>query len=235
MANMPPRSKDSNSDTPVTYTRIIHVPSLTINKDDFDRLISIVQKTGKTPTFDIEAAQESLSFTNIQSLGSEKWPSNIKQLRFRAGYSLPQISGSIDNPDQFTFSKITLESDNRDWISARVDELTRFLNQHRNWHSIFHNLKYTLVQVILLAGLLIYLSVTHFSQPHQTAFRVIFMVASLYAVMALYFIFLPKVFPFLVLEPEHPTTYTRFRSALKFLIPAIFIGLIVQAILISLS
>jgi len=234
VAKTPPRTEDSNSDTPVTYTRIIHVPSITINKEDLNSLISILEKTGQTPTFGIETGQESLSFTNIQSLGSEKWPANIKQLRFRSGYPLPQISGYIDSPDQFTFSKITLEANNRDWISARTDELTRFLSQHRNWHSIFHNIKYTVVQGILLAGLLIYLSLTHFSQPDQSPFRVISIFGSIYAVMALYAFFLPKVFPFLVLQPEHPTTYTRLRSALKFLIPAIFVGLIVQAILISL-
>ena len=235
MAKRTPRIKDNNSNIPVTYTRTIRIPSITINKEDFNSLISILEKTGQTPTFGIEAGQESLTFTNIQSLGSENWPANIKQLRFRSGYPLPQISGYIDNPDQFNYSKITLEANNRDWISARADELTRFFSQHRNLHYIFHNPKYTLVQGILLAGLLIYLSITHFSQSHQDAFRMISVFASVYSVLALYAIFLPKSFPFLILEPEHPTTYTRLRHALKFLIPAIFVGLIVQAILISLS
>jgi len=231
-----PSTEDKNSNTLIEYTRKITVPSITLNKDDFKSLISILEKTGETPAFDIETNQETITFIGIQSLGSEKWPANIKHFGFRASYSKPSIHGYIyvSESDRFGFSDIILEANDRDWISAREDELKRFLDQHRNWHHIFHNVKYALAQGLLLFGLLSYWLITYSKQQDWGTITVLPVLASLYAIWALYGILLPKVFPFLVLEPEHPSAYTRLRSALKYLIPAIFVGLVVQAILISL-
>jgi len=230
-----PSTGDRNSNTPIKYTRKIAVPSITLNKDDFESLISILEKTGQTPTFEIETDRETLSFLDIQSLGNQKWPANIKRFTFDTGYFRPSsIHGYIvSDGDRLGFSNITLEDNDRDWISAREDELKRFLNEHRNWHYIFHNLKYALAQGSLLFGLLAYWLITYSEQRDWETFTVFPVLASLYAIWALYGILLPKVFPFLVLEPEHPSFYTRLRSALKYLIPAIFVGLVVQAIVIS--
>lgn len=227
------RTSASKSNTPVEYSRRIPVPSITINKDDFNTLIKILEKTGQTPTFQIKTDCEELTFTNIQFLANQKWPANIKELRFVRKYPGPYISGYIDTPDQLNFSNITLESDDRDWISARSDELTQFLNEHRNWHYIFHKFRYTLAQGILLASLLNYWIVTSFIQRGWGALWVLPFMAAIYAVYALYGDLLPKVFPYLVLEPEHPTFNTRLRSAMKYLIPAIFASLIAAAIIIS--
>lgn len=225
---------DNNSNTPIRYARKITVPSITLNKEDFKTLILILKKTGQTPSFDIETDQESLTFTDIQSLAGEKWPANINELRFHAGDSTGGINAYICTPDHTSFSYITLAGNNRDWISARTDELTRFLNQHRNLHHVFHNYKYALAQGLSLFCLLAYWLITYAIQQDWGKFTPLPPIASLYAIWALYAAFLPKVFPYLVLEPELPTFNTRLRSALKYLIPAIFTGLVVQAILISL-
>ena len=229
-----PRTSASKSNTPVYYSHKISVPSITINKDDFNRLVSILEKTGQTPTFQIKTDREELTFTNIQFLANQKWPANIKELRFLRNYPGPYISGYIYTPDQLSFSDITLESNDRDWISARSDELIQFLNQHRNSHQIFHKFKYTLPQGILLAALLGYWIVTSSIQRGWGALWILPFFAANYAVYALYSALLPKVFPYLVLEPEHPTFNTRLRSAMKYLIPAIFASLIAAAITISL-
>lgn len=230
-----PGTGDRNSNTPIMYTRKITVPSITLNKDDFKSLISILEKTGHTPDFDIETDQETLTFIDIQSLGGEKWPANIKRFGFRTGYSGPSISGYICSPNPFSFSNITLKDNDRDWISARSDELTRFLDQRRNLHHIFHNFKYALAQAVLLCSLLDYWLISYAIQRDSRLLIFLIVTGSIYGIWALYDALLPKVFPYLVLEPEFPTFYTRLRSALKYLIPSIFAGLVVQAIVISLS
>jgi len=233
MTDSRPRTSASKSNTPVEYSRKIPVPSITMNKDDFNSLVSILEKTGQTPTFQLKTDREELTFTDIQFLANQKWPANVKELRLQRNYPGPYISGYIYTPDQLSFSNITLESDDRDWISARSDELIQFFNQHRNWHHIFHKFKYTLPQGILLVALLGYWIVTSFTQRGWDTLWILPFLAANYAVYALYGALLPKVFPYLVLEPEHPTFNTRLRSAMKYLIPAIFASLIAAAIRIS--
>lgn len=229
-----PSSTDSDSNTPVIYNRTITVPSITLTKDDFNSLLSILAKTGHTPAFDIETNQEKLTFTDIKFLANQKWPANIKQLTFHSGYSIPSISGYIYTPDLESQSNITLTANDIDWISARTEELRLFLHQHHNRHHIFHAFKYTLAQGLLLAGLLSYWFASSILEdsPLLLIFTII---AIIYAVWALYGALLPKVFPYLVLDPEQQSVYTGLRSALKFLIPAIFVTLLGTAIFISLS
>jgi len=238
MKKRTPGTGGRNSNTPVGYTRRIPVPSITVNKDDLKNLISILKKTGHDPTFDIDTRREQLTFTDIEFLSSQKWPVNIKHFRFRTSYATHRIHGDIHVTDMappgLDFTNITLEATDRDWISAREEELTRFFDQNHNLHYFFHNIKYVIAQGVLLFGLLTYWLITYFTQRGWESVVVWPILALLYLIIGLYGTLLPKVFPYLLLEPEHPSFYTRLRSALKYLIPAIFVGLIIQAILISL-
>ena len=143
-----PISGDTNSNESVLYTRRISVPSLTLNKDDFNDLKLIIEKTGQTPAFELETEKESLAFVDTQSLGNQKWPSNIERFTFQTEYYKPRIKGYIVNPDANNRSEITLEGYDRDWVSARTDELNRFLYEHRNFHYIFHTFKYAFSQAL---------------------------------------------------------------------------------------
>ena len=228
-----PISGDTNSNESVLYTRRISVPSLTLNKDDFNDLKLIIEKTGQTPAFELETEKESLAFVDTQSLGNQKWPSNIERFTFQTEYYKPRIKGYIVSPDANNRSEITLEGYDRDWVSARTDELNRFLYEHRNFHYIFHTFKYAFSQAFILAGLLIYWLITYGGQRDWGAYTAIPAIASYCFVFFLYTSLLPKCFPYLVLQPEFPTFHSRLRNALKFFIPAVFVGLVVQSIMIS--
>jgi hypothetical protein len=235
MASSAPGGNSTNSDTPVQYTREITPPSTTLNKDAFHSLISILKKTDESPTFTLKTKTEQLTFPDIQFLANQKWPANIEYLRFHTGPYGRNINGTVYTSNILGSSAISLQDTDRDWVSARSDELTQFLAQNRNWHHLFHNIKYILVQAIAFAALLVYLSVSSLQQAGWGRFALLPILASIYLTIAIYGTLLPKVFPFLVLEPEQPSFYTRLRTAFKYLVPTVFAGLIVQAILISLS
>jgi len=214
----------------IFITRNIHIPSLTLNSDDLNKFKLILDKTDSSPTFTIETDTETLAFDDFQSLAEQHWPANIKQLTFRTGYSGRRISGYIYTNNIYGLSHITLEDNDRDWISARTDELNRFFDQHRNMHHLFQNIKHIVAQAVLLVALLSYWLIIYFIFHGWGEFIFFPLVAILYGVWYLYGSLLPKVFPFLVLKPEYPSSATKLRNVLKYLIPAIFVSLLAQLI-----
>ncbi len=212
-------------------TRKIPIPSLTLNQKGLNNFKLILDKTGSSPTFSIETSTEELNFNDFQSFANQNWPTNIKQFTFRTGYTKRRIYGYIDTNNIYGLSNITLEDNDRDWVSARVDELKRFFDQHRNWHYVFQDIKYVIAQGLLLVALLDYWLISYFIERDWNAYLFFPIVATLYGAWYLYGSLLPRVFPFLVLEPERPSFTTKLRNALKYLIPAIFAGLVIQVIL----
>jgi len=212
--------------------RTLRIPSLTLTKDDLKNLKLILDKTGKNPTFQLDTGTEEIEFNDFEVIAKPNWPANIKQLRFGTGYTHRTIRGFIDTVDMLGLSNITLEDSDRDWISARTEELKQFLNQHHNWHYFFHRLGFVIAQGLLLVALLDYWFMTQFFIPQDLVKISIFPVlATAYGAWYVYGFLLPRVFPFLVLQPEHPSFITKLRGVFKYLMPAIFVGLFVQLIL----
>lgn len=214
----------------VFITRNVPIPSLTLNSRDLNEFKSILDKTGSSPTFKIETDTEVLEFSDFQSFTKQTWPANIKQFSFRTKYTKPSIWGYVDTNNILGLSHVELEASDRDWISARTDELKRFFNQHRNMHHLFQNIKYIIAQGLLLVALLDYWIISYFIERDWKAFAVIPILVTFYGAWYLYGALLPRIFPFLVLKPEHPSFTIKLRNALKYLMPAIFVALFIQLI-----
>ena len=121
----------------VFITHKITIPSLTLNIDDLEKLKLILEKTGSSPSFGIKTVAEELDFHDFNSFTKNNWPANINEFTFRTNYTGRRIHGYIQTDNILGLSNVTIENTDRDWISARVDELKRFFDQHRNWHNLF--------------------------------------------------------------------------------------------------
>ena len=214
----------------IFITRKLKIPSLTLNQKGLDAFKSILEKTGESATFSIETSNEEMNFSDFQSFADQSWPAHIKQFTFRTSYTRRRIHGYIETNNLFGLSNITIEDNDRDWVSARVDELRRFFNQNRNFHYLFNDIKYVLAQGILLFGLFDYWLIRYLIDKDLGALIFLVIMFSLYGGWYIYGSLLPNVFPFLVLTPEHPSFTQKLRSLLKYMIPAIIAALIAQFI-----
>lgn len=211
-------------------TRKLKIPSLTLNQKGLNTFKSILEKTGHSPTFSIETADEEINFVDFKSFIDQNWPAHIKQFTFKTHYTGRRIHGYIDLNNIFGLSNITIEDNDRDWLSARVDELRRFFDQNRNFHFLFNDIRYVLAQALLFFGLLDYWIIRYLVEQDLKSPIFFVLVLSYFSAWYLYGSLLPKVFPFLVLSPEHPSFTTKLRIVLKYIIPTIFIALSAQFI-----
>jgi hypothetical protein len=216
------------------HTTTLRVPlrPITLDKSDLIDLCKLVEKAVPDSSrasmhewihFQIEGKSEVLTTDSVQSLENARLPRDLRTISLRA-QSYPsnrEIKIHIWDIDSaaVSFSEVEISGQDADWVSARAKELEDFIFDHKNFHWAFRNIGFVIFQAIALSTLLGYLL-----RDNTLGIPTALIVG--YA----YIFIIRKIFPIVVLDTGRPSTLKTIRKFLAFLIPAIFVGLLVTLI-----
>jgi len=171
--------------------------------------------------FEIEGKSEVVTTNSIQSFENARLPRDLRKIYLSAGLyqSDDKINVYISEIDSgfFTYSNIEVSGQDTDWVSGRIKELEDFIFDHKNFHWLFQNWGWIIFQIIILSTLLGYLL-------RDNKLGILIAVLTGYA----YFFIVRKIFPTVVLDTGRPSTLKTTRKILIWLIPAIFVSLLVH-------
>lgn len=219
---------------PITKLKVDLKP-ISLDKSNLEKLCNIVLKAADEDSrstyvrFEIEGKSETVEANSIDSLVNATLPRDVKEIKlYASGKNGKDINIYIsDIGDAFgIFSNITISGKDTDWVSARTRELEDFIADHKNFHWIFQNWVSVIIQALALAGLIAY-------TMGDNKWGVMIGMFSSYA----YILLVRKIFPLVMLDTGRPSNLKTVRKVLVYIIPAIFVGLIVTLItqLIQLS
>ena len=115
----------------------IKVKSITLSRDDVVELCGIVDKVGENEervyrTYELESETGSVQVESCGEFRTTVWPRNPHSLRL---WAHSPSSGRIINLDlKRQYSHIRISGENKDWVSARRQEIGDFIEDHRNTH-----------------------------------------------------------------------------------------------------
>ena len=212
---------------PVTTLRVPLRP-ITLDKSDLIKLCKIVEKaalncprgTMRSIHFQIEGKSEVVTASSIQPLENARLPRDLQNISLRAQsyHDDREINIYIHDIDSaiVSFSNVEISGQDVDWVSARAKELEDFILDHKNFHWWFRNIGLVIFQAIVLSILMGYLL-----RNSELGIFIALLVGYAYIPIV------RKIFPVVVLETGRPSTLKTIRKFLAFLIPAIFVGLLV--------
>jgi len=204
----------------------VDLQPISLDKSGLEQLCKIVLKAAEQDpsayvTFEIEGKSEIVEAKSIESLINARLPRDLTEITLRASSDKNSrtINVNIANiGDSFmSWSNIEISGKDIDWVSARVKELEDFISDHRNFHWIFQSWISVGIQAIILGTLVAY-----------SLWDAWWSILTAWFVSIFYVLSVRKIFPSVVLDTKRQSTLKTVRKVLIYVIPLIFIGLLVN-------
>jgi len=229
------RAGDSKASTAKT-TATLPAKSMTLKKADLVELCEILEKAIENDTqgyldFTLSAKRESISSESIEGLRNARLPEEVNHVSLVAASYKKDRKIRLVSYNDMSYTEVNITSADADWVAARSKEIEKFISDHHNFHWIFNRFWLPALQGVLLVGLLMY-TVYIYTKPlwSNAGFMVAVALCSVFSVQA-YIWGISKLFPFTFIDTGRPSTIATFRTGIKYAVPIVILGLIVQLII----
>lgn len=215
-------------------TDTISLKSVTLKKDDVIELCGIIEKAtegdpGAHVSLRLSGKDKSVEAESSTNLRNANWPREVEEGYFvaRSYETDREIHIDFCNHPLFSFGSIEITAMSRDWVASRKEEIEEFIRDHRNYHWVFNNTWF-----LALQGLILWLLVAaRLISLIMASMLQIIVIGGGVAFCLLYIWGAGKLFPFVFIDMERPSTVAGFRKIVKYAIPLIVLGLIIELVI----